>query len=228
MSHGRRIGRVKLIPPTPEVQKKYYHHWKSKDLFFNPEIYPEISGEGLFHSSQSLHLEIGCGTGEYLVGLAKSNPNEQYVGIETSTRSIYYAIDLANKNALDNIRFIQADFKDTYKLIPENAFKSIILHFPDPNYGQKHFKHRIFDPKFLDKMDFALVAEGLISVVTDQEDFFFDMLKIAESDSRFSKTHEERFLNEFNSEFKSRFQRAWERFASPIFRFELKKMNISN
>lgn len=227
MSHGRRIGRVKLIIPTPEVQEKYFLHWNSKDLYYNPEIYPEISGAGLFHSSQAIHLEIGCGTGEYLVGLAKSNPNELYVGIETSTRSIYYAIDLAQKNDLNNIRFIQADFKNTYKLIPDKTFKNIILHFPDPNYGKKHLKHRIFDQEFLDKMDSALISEGLLSIVTDQEEFFFDMLKIAESDPRFTKTHEERFLNDFNSEIKSRFQRAWERFASPIFRFELAKKDIS-
>ncbi len=223
MSHGRRIGRIKLIEPSPETIQKYFYRWNSKDLYFNPQIFPQISGEGLFQSPSPLHLEIGCGTGEYITGLAKTHPNDNYVAIETSTRSIYYAIDLARQNQSKNVRFIHCDFKLTYPLIPDNSIKNVILHFPDPNYGTKHLKHRIFDENFLEKMNSALISGGLISIVTDQKDFFFDMLKIAENDQRFTKTHTERFLNDYQSEIKSRFQLAWERINRPIYRFELTK-----
>ena len=159
MSHGRRIGRIKFIEPTPAVKERYFYRWNSKDLHFNPDVFPQLSGEGLFNSPSPINLEIGCGTGEYITGLAKSHPKENYVGIETSTRSVYFAIDLARKNRLENIRFIHGDFKLTYPLIPDNSIKTLILHFPDPNYGSKHIKHRIFDQNFL-KMPYASIGES--------------------------------------------------------------------
>ena len=72
-------------------------------------------------------------------------------------------------------------------------------------------------------MNTAIISTGLISVVTDQKEFFFDMLEIAENDHRFTKTHTERFLDHYQSDVKSRFQLAWERINRPIYRFELTK-----
>ena len=104
-----------------------------------------------------------------------------------------------------------------------NSIEIIYLHFPDPYYGKKHMKHRVFDQTFLDTLYKPLTPNGKISIVTDEKPFFYDMLILAEKDKRFSKTHKEKYLTTFNTPIKSRFQRAWERVNKPIFHFQIHK-----
>lgn len=223
MSHGRRIGRIKLISPTPEVARKYLLFWNKGELYHNPAQFPPITGAGIFGIKQPIHLEIGCGTGEYLLELAEQNPAELYLGVEVSRRAVFHAVNQANQANLENVRFIYTDFKMTYPQLRPGTLRAVYLHYPDPNYASRFTKRRIFDQQFLDHIYPALVPGGIISVVTDQQPFFMDMLALAESDERFSKTHTERYLTHFDSSVKSRFQQAWERSERAVFRFELKK-----
>ena len=96
MAHGRRIGRIKFIEPSKDVAEKYLSIWRSKDLHFNPENFPDINGYEFFGINEPITLEIGCGTGEYLIDLAIESPDQLFIGIDSSIRSIYYAVDLAN------------------------------------------------------------------------------------------------------------------------------------
>ncbi len=182
-----------------------------------------MSGTGIFGIDQPIHLEIGCGTGEYLLALAEQNPTELYLGVEVSRRAVFHAVNQANQARLENLRFIYTDFKMTYPQLRPSTLKAVYLHYPDPNYAKRFVKRRIFDHQFLEHIYPALVPGGIISVVTDQKPFFMDMLALAESDERFIKTHSERYLTHFDSPVKSRFQRAWERSQRPVFRFELRK-----
>lgn len=223
MSHGRRIGRIKLIPPTPEVARKYLLFWSKRELYHNPAQFPPMTGQGIFGINQPIHLEIGCGTGEYLLALAEQHPDELYLGVEVSRRAVFHAVNQANKANLENVRFVFTDFKMTYPQLRPDTLKIVYLHYPDPNYASRFTKRRIFDQEFLAHIYPALAPGGIISVVTDQHQFFMDMLALAEADPRFAKTHPQRYLTSFNAPVKSRFQRAWERGKRSLFRFELKK-----
>jgi tRNA (guanine-N7-)-methyltransferase len=215
MSHGRKIARVKLNPPKTEDSKRYLLSWKAKELYHHLDRFPPLNRQTLFDSVGPMQLEIGCGTGEFICNLAEDQENNKFVGIDFSRRAIYSAVNLAATKGLKNIKFIQADFKQLYPLLTSNSLDRIFLHFPDPNYKTKHLKHRIFDKTFLNHMNYALTLNGKISVVTDQERFFIDMLTIAEEDHRFKKNHPERFLTIFEPQKKSRFHLAWERIDQP-------------
>jgi len=177
----------------------------------------------LFGVDKPLVLEIGCGSGEFLVGEAAARPDELFLGVEASRRAAYYAIDLARQERLVNILFLRADFKMLLPLLRPNSLTAVHLLFPDPNYGTKFEKKRIIDLDFLDAMSTALLPEGILQVVTDEQDFFMDVLGVTESDARFDRAHEERYLSTFEPRVKTRFQRAWERKDKPVFRLELKR-----
>lgn len=223
MAHGRKVGRFKLKVPSPETAEKYLFRWRSGDLYQHPESFPRLTRKGLFRTSGLLNLEVGCGTGEYLVDLATSNPEEVYLGVDASSRAIFFAVDQAANQSLENIKFIQADARFLFPLMDLNSLGEVFFHFPDPNYGGKNRKLRIFDQSFLDQMHTALAPEGVLSVVTDEEVRFFEMLKLVETDRRFIKVHAERYLDHFDPAVKSRFHRAWERFEKPIFRLMVTK-----
>lgn len=223
MSRGRRIGRIKNIPPTKETAEKYLSVWLSGDLYNHIEKFPKLDPVTFFGKNGKIHLEIGCGTGEFIGDLASESPQDLFLGIDYSKRVIYHAVNLAQQNQLQNIRFIKADIKLLYPLFIPNSIAKVYLHFPDPNYGAKNLKHRVFDAKFLDIMHTALIKGGIISVISDQDSFFMDMLQLAENDTRFKINHKERFLKRFDSPIKSRFQRAWERVNRQLYRFLLIK-----
>lgn len=223
MSRGRRISRIKLVPPSPEAAKKYLREWKQKSLYETPENFPKLTGADLFHQEKPISMDIGCGTGEYVIGAAAGHPERLFVGIEVSRRVVYYAVNQAVKEKLDNLIFIKADFKRLSPLFAPKSILDATLNFPDPNYGgAKKRKNRIFTPEFLDLMATSLIPEGKIQLVTDEEPFFFDMLEIAEADIRFKRDHPQRYLTDFSPPEKTRFQVAWEKFDRPIFRFILK------
>ena len=223
MARGRKVSRVKLKTPSPETAKKFLHTWNSGELFKNPDKFPRINGEELFNSNSHISLEIGCGTGEFICHQASNQPEKNFVGIDISRRAVYFAVNLAATKNLENILLIKADIKLIYPLMTPNSIEIIYLHFPDPYYGTKHIKHRIFDQTFLDKLYKPLLPNGKISVITDEKPFFFDMLILAEKDKRFTKTHKKKYLTTFDTTIKSRFQRAWERVNKPIFHFEIQK-----
>ena len=226
MSRGRRIARIKLVPPSPQAAQKYLLDWDNRSLYHNPEKYPALTTENLFHTSSSpMVLEIGCGTGEFLISSAAAQPADHFVGVEISMRAIYHAVNQAEKAKLDNIIFIKADIRLLYPLMEPNSWQMIHLNYPDPNYSPGRRKHRIFDGQFLDASHMALTPDGQISVVTDQLAFLQDMLEIAENDLRFVKTHEKRYREGFSPAQKTRFQQAWERFQRTNYYFELRKKN---
>lgn len=224
MSRGRRISRVKLIPPSEETAQKYLSEWENEALHHHPAEFPHLTAQNLFGKDGLLSLDIGCGTGEYLNALATANPQRLYFGVEISRRAIYHAVNQAASRKLENIRYIKADFRLLYPLFIPHSLEEVYLIFPDPNYGgRKNRKNRIFSPAFLDLMAATLAPQGAIKVVTDQEPFLYDMLEIAEADARFEKPHEARFLQGFSPPEKTRFQMAWEKYNRPVFRFVLNR-----
>jgi tRNA (guanine-N7-)-methyltransferase len=223
MSRGRRISRVKLVPPKPAATEKYLREWSNKDLYHQPNKFPKLSKKNFFNQPGTLEIEIGCGTGEFLNAKAQNNPQRNFVGIDISRRAIYHAVNQAAAKQLDNIVYIKADVKLLYPLLSPQSLEVVYLNFPDPNYGSRYRKHRIFTSDFLDSIYPALITLGKIIVVTDQHPFLLDMLEIAEKDQRFSRPHQDRYLTTFDPIKKTRFQKAWERLKRPVFRFELVK-----
>jgi tRNA (guanine-N7-)-methyltransferase len=70
----------------------------------------------------------------------------------------------------------------------------------------------------------ALIPGGTISAVTDKEELFRDMLALIERDTRYEKTHPERYLTGFEPPVKSRYQAYWEKHGLQVYRFEVRKV----
>jgi len=211
MARGRQIVRLKFKVPTAAMRAQYLDEWSSKSLFEGKRAFKQLSSKGLFGEEKPLEVEIGPGTGEYICALAAERTEHNFLGIEASRRSIYYAVHLAAQAGLKNLRFVRANVKMLYDLIPDGSWSQVYVHFPDPVHKRRDEKHRVFDGEFLDVLARALIPGGEISVVSDKADFFEEMRALAAGDGRFEFTHEEPYMQEFDLVEKSRFQRFWER-----------------
>ena len=224
MSRGRQIARLKLKPLAPVVLNRYLLDWAAAYLHFHPGSFPHLTSENLFGNSRPLQVEIGAGSGEYLCHLAAEIPGENFLGIEVSRRAALSAVSLADEQRLENLLVLRADFRLLYPLLPENGWRAVHLHFPDPPEKQKDARRQIFTAAFLNKMTRVLKAEGTISVVSDKREFFLEMLDLAEKHQAFELAHSLRYLEGFDPGVKSRFQIFWEAKGVLPLRFILRKI----
>lgn len=211
MPRGRHLARIKIKALDPASAARYLLDWDAKDLRSSISDFPTLTSPGLFGNNRPLEVEIGAGSGEYLVELAKQSPTVNFLGIEVSKRAAIFAAALAAEAGLQNLRILRADFKLLEQLLASASWATVYLHFPDPVHKREDLKRSVFTAEFLDAMASTLQPGGILSVASDKPDFFFDMLGLAEGDARFEKAHEERYLEGLDTPVKSRFQKFWER-----------------
>ena len=223
MPRGRHLVRIKAKPLDPAVAQKYWLDWDAKALRRDAGMFPPLTSPALFGNRRPLEVEIGSGSGEYLVALASHNPETNFLGIEVSFRSATFAATLASKAELDNLRILRANFKLLYPNLQADSWARVYLHFPDPVHRREDRKRNLFTAEFLDAMASTLLPGGELSVASDKPEFFLAMLDLAEEDNRFEKVHAERYLEGLETPVKSRFQRFWERKGIGPLRFVLRR-----
>jgi tRNA (guanine-N7-)-methyltransferase len=219
----RKLYREKVANPDAGTAARYLLILPRKDLYEHPEGMPPVTSMSLFGNEHPIELEIGCGSGEFLCWLALRHPETNYIGVELRRKSLHEAIARASAMALKNILFVNTDARLFHPLLVAESLRAVYLHFPDPVTRPKFRKRQIFTERFLDSMHEAMTVNGRLSVMTDHQGSFEEMLQMVERDDRWCKTHRERFLEGFEVETKSRFQRIWEGHGLTTLRFEVMK-----
>lgn len=217
------IRHVRSRPLSQEDLRKYLLQWRSKDLYADPGAFPRLTTQDLFGTPGPLSLEIGCGTGEFICGVAEQEPGSYFIGTDINLKSLEVATTEAVSRSLENIRFIKAPMQWLYPLLLPDSLEAVYVHFPDPYLHPKYRKRRLLNETFMDNMQRTLLPGGTLSLVTDNADLLNLLLPLVEADARFEKTHPERYLTGFEPAMKSRYQLYWERHGKPIFRLLLRK-----
>jgi tRNA (guanine-N7-)-methyltransferase len=163
------------------VTKKKLVHFKENLTFphlFQPH-YHEIQsgfflqsnwGNNFFHNRYPIVVELGCGKGEYTVGLAQKFPDQNFIGIDVKGARLWRGAKTAQENEMKNVAFIRqrVDFID--KLIGQGEISEIWITFPDPQVAKEH--KRLTSPRFLEKYKKILGPGGMIHLKTDDLGFF--------------------------------------------------------
>ena len=123
----------------------------------------------LFDNSNPIVLELGCGKGEYTVGLARQNPDKNYIGVDIKGARLWRGAKTATEEALNNVIFLRTQIELIESLFGENEVSEIWLTFPDPQIKYKRTKHRLTNLEFLKKYKTVLKDKGEIHLKTDSE-----------------------------------------------------------
>lgn len=122
-----------------------------------------------FNNDHPIILELGCGKGEYTLGLARLYPNRNFIGIDIKGARFWRGAKTALEDGLQNVVFLRSQIELIDSLFAENEIFEIWITFPDPQIKYKRTKHRLTNRVFLEKYRFILKEDGVIHLKTDSE-----------------------------------------------------------
>lgn len=122
-----------------------------------------------FGNTNPIVLELGCGKGEYTLGLAIRNPDKNFIGIDIKGARFWRGAKTALDTSLKNVAFLRTQISLIDHVFAKDEVSEIWITFPDPQIKFKRTKHRLTNIDFLKKYASILKKEGVIHLKTDSE-----------------------------------------------------------
>jgi tRNA (guanine-N7-)-methyltransferase len=205
-----------------------YKPWAEELLEAHPEIVvanpEEHKGKWheVFGNNHPLHIEVGTGKGQFLIGMAQVNPDINYIGIELYDSIIVCALEKALEvGSISNLRLLKVNGEDLQKFFRKNDVNRVFLNFSDPWPKIRHAKRRLSHENFLKLYESILIDRGEIHFKTDNRGLFeyslvsmsqYGMLLKDVSLDLHANMPEDNIMTEYEKKFSSKGQ--------PIYRLE--------
>ena len=122
-----------------------------------------------FHNDHPIVLELGCGKGEYTVGLARVHPDVNYIGVDIKGARMWRGLTQARDEGLQNVAFIRARIDQIEHFFGPEEVSEIWVTFPDPHpgEGERNARHRLTSPEFLERYRKIVHHDGILNLKTD-------------------------------------------------------------
>ena len=147
----------------------------SELLIENIETLKDGFGEA-FDTERPIHMEIGCGKGNFACGMAQKYPDVNFVAMEKVADVCCVALEKAKARAEerpnDNLRFIIGDARTLAENVKPHSIDCIYLNFSDPWPKSGHAKRRLTYRSFLEIYKMLLKENGVIKMKTDNVGLF--------------------------------------------------------
>ncbi len=140
-----------------------------EDVLNNTLGYKGKWNDNFFKNQNPIVLELGCGKGEYTVGLAEKYPDKNFIGIDIKGARFWRGAKTAIENEMTNVGFIRTQIELVDHIFDEAEVDEIWITFPDPQIKYKRTKHRLTNHKFLQQYKKILKSDGVVHLKTDSE-----------------------------------------------------------
>lgn len=156
------------------LRKKW---WARPEMEKSPLVITEptqYSGKWseVFENSNDIHLELGCGRGDFIIKVASQNPNKNYIAIDLKDEVLVYVLRKVQEAELENIRIIPLQIAFIEDVFSENEISRIYINFCNPWPKDRHNKRRLTHTKFLTKYKKFIKPNTEIWFKTDNVDLF--------------------------------------------------------
>jgi tRNA (guanine-N7-)-methyltransferase len=125
-----------------------------------------------FGNDNPVILELGCGKGEYTVGLAGRYPDRNFIGIDIKGARMWRGAKESHRRQMPNAAFLRTRIEFTGSFFAPGEVDEIWLTFPDPQPRRKREKKRITSPLFLNLYRRYLKDNGIIHLKTDNRELY--------------------------------------------------------
>ncbi len=146
-------------------------------------------------------LEIGCGKGAFILGMAKKNPDVDYIAMEKISDVIMFAAEKIKAEEIPNVKFIIGDAKNLADYFPPASVRHLYLNFSDPWPKSGYYKRRLTYKGFLELYKTILCPDGEIVLKTDNVGLFdFSLEQFEEAGFKLRELTRDLHNSEYNAD----------------------------
>lgn len=150
---------------------KFAHFDQWPNCFQADDITFEL-WKSYFPRRRPLVVEIGAGTADLSVELARRRKDRNFVAVDIKSDRLYTGAKVALRESVANIAFVRGRLRDVERLFAPDSISELWITFPDPFPRDKQAKHRLTHPKFLEMYARLLARDGVLRLKTDNRELF--------------------------------------------------------
>ena len=165
----------------------------------------------VFQNDHPIHIEVGMGKGQFIIEMARRNPEVNYIGIEKYSSVLVRAVEKLEDFEQDNLRLIRMDAENIEEVFDKDGVDRIYLNFSDPWPKDRHAKRRLTSTHFFEHYDHILAPDGCVMFKTDNRPLFdFSLEQVPEAgwtlenytyDLHHSEYNEGNIMTEYEAKF---------------------------
>lgn len=121
--------------------------------------------ESFFAQSSPIVVELGCGKGEYTVGLAKAYPDRNHIGVDIKGARMWSGAKTVEEEKIRNAAFLRAEIENIREFFTPGEVDEIWITFPDPQ--MQKVRKRLTSSRFLGYYREILKPDGIVNLKTD-------------------------------------------------------------
>jgi tRNA (guanine-N7-)-methyltransferase len=176
-----------------------------------------------YEKKQPLHIEIGTGRGRFITGMAKANPDINYLGIELQKSVMVSALDRLIEADIPNVKLLNADASNLQQYFAKNDVDRVYLNFSDPWPKKRHDKRRLTYKTFLKQYEEILVNQGEIHFKTDNQGLFeYSLMSFSEYGMLLKYVSLDLHHSEFEGNIMTEYEEKFSSMGNRIYRCEVK------
>lgn len=122
-----------------------------------------------FKNNKPIVLELGCGKGEYTVGLARQRSGFNHIGMDIKGARMWRGLKDVQELNLPNVAFIRSRIELVSHFFDADEVSEIWITFPDPQPQQSRIRKRLTAPRFLEEYRKFLRKDGIVHLKTDSD-----------------------------------------------------------
>lgn len=176
----------------------------------------------IFNNNNPIHIEIGMGKGDFIIGMAKMYPNINFIGIEKFDSVIVRAIEKI-KDDIPNLKLIRMDALEIEDVF-DGEIDTIYLNFSDPWPKNRHAPRRLTSINFLKRYDNVFKGEKNIIMKTDNRKLFeFSLVEFSNYDYKIEEISLDLHADNIENNVETEYERKFKSLGFPIYKVVVKK-----
>ena len=202
-------GKLKIIWCE---ERNFEEAIKEKELF---------DFEKMFGNKNPVHLEIGCGKGQFACDLALANPSINVLAVEKTSNVIVDAAEKAINLGINNLMLLRCEAEYLEKFIPEHSIERIYLNFSCPFPKKSYAIHRLTHSRFLKIYENILKEEAEIHQKTDNKGLFeFSLNELSGYGFTLKNISLDLHASNFKGNIMTEYEKRFSEMGQPIYRLE--------
>ena len=186
----------------------------------NPESH-KGSWQKRFEKVQPLHIEVGSGKGRFIVGMAKQNPDINYIAIELEESVLVSILEKQLEEKLPNLQILHVNGSALTEYFEVGEVDLVYLNFSDPWPKTRHAKRRLTYKTFLATYEAILVDNGEIHFKTDNRGLFeYSLVSFSEYGMRLKQVWLDLHVSDFEGNVMTEYEEKFSSKGQPIYRVE--------